>query len=81
MAEIELKPCPFCGGAAYINEYPTKDNYPGFTKGYWCGCQKCNIFFVDALHFKVENGQPIIDRDGYTKVIERWNRRIWTPRT
>ena len=60
----ELKPCPFCGGEAQINE-----RYRSGTanrKMYWVNCKACGI------------SQQNTNVSGYryqSKAIDRWNRR------
>ena len=34
---IELKPCPFCGGPAWTEEYPVKDGLSTFS----AYCERC----------------------------------------
>lgn len=58
----ELKPCPFCGGEAYI----CKENIPYHPTSYAvdCGNDRCDVdpstdFFEDK-----------------EKAIEAWNRRV-----
>lgn len=60
----KLKPCPFCGGEARVNE-----RYRGGTanrKMYWISCSACGI------------SQQHDNTSGYryqSKAIERWNTR------
>ena len=60
----ELKPCPFCGGEARVNE-----RYRGGTanrKMYWISCSACGI------------SQQHDNTSGYryqSKAIDRWNTR------
>ena len=42
MDKIELKPCPFCGGEAYIFETPT---YHTRSHPYSIRCNLCDLFF------------------------------------
>lgn len=55
----ELKPCPFCGGEATIEEIPGN---PDSNDAYcWtAGCKECNIGWYEETK---------------TKAIEKWNRR------
>lgn len=60
MAEQELKPCPFCGGKAYI-EYFTPT-------GVWLiHCPKCNALFSKCT--EAEN-------TGKKATMNLWNRRV-----
>lgn len=62
MPEIELKPCPFCGGKAETSEQTT-DKGNKFAFG-WIGCQQCQCFI-----------NYINNYTGKTKAAEAWNRR------
>ena len=61
---MRLKPCPFCGGEAQINE-----RYRSGTanrKMYWVSCKACGV------------SQQHDNTSGYryqSKAIDRWNRR------
>lgn len=69
--QIELKPCPFCGGEANVYEYEAEQAiYDKDTLGfldiercerYGCGCPTC--------------GCIIADKTSKQKAIEAWNRR------
>ena len=57
----ELKPCPFCGGEAYIDRedcYGVQDDY------YMVHCEKCSLQFGFCSMFESEE-----------EAIEAWNRR------
>lgn len=72
----ELKPCPFCGGKAKIEEYAIGHKGNGtFTALYKCGCDKCKIYFAHNSEFTLEHGQPKFICNGYETVKEMWNRR------
>lgn len=61
--EIELKPCPFCGGEAVIH----------VDDGVCVVCRKCNsrtISLVDGISQGKPNGGAIYS------VVEKWNKRI-----
>ena len=61
---MKIKPCPFCGGEAQVNE-----RYRSGTanrKMYWISCSACGI------------SQQHDNTSGYryqSKAIDRWNRR------
>lgn len=64
MAE-ELKPCPFCGGEAIINEIPPHTHYiatfmPDCKGECFVECSKCSC---------------MIGEDTRDKAINAWNRR------
>lgn len=61
---MKLKPCPFCGGEAQINER-YRSGIPN-RKMYWISCKACGI------------SQQNTNVSGYryqSKAIDRWNRR------
>lgn len=73
----ELKPCPFCGGKAYIREYAHGHGGNGcFNASYECGCSNCKIAFKANSEFSLKNGYPVFSVNGYEKCVEAWNRRI-----
>lgn len=63
----ELKPCPFCGGAAHIAREYDPD---GFGKFYFVKCSKCRA--QSGLKY-ASNGNdcPIF----YSEVRSEWNQR------
>ncbi len=62
MADIELKPCPFCG---YDLATLTYSN----TEGWEVRCPECNITFTrDFYEHRGELGKQ--------RLIETWNRRV-----
>lgn len=79
MEEIELKPCPFCGGKA---EYKINKNYEwGTTHGWQFGikCTNCMMElpmrdFVVTVNLE-SNGKIAFDKDDRKKATDMWNRR------
>lgn len=71
----KLKPCPYCGGEATINQ--TTSGYGGgeYTATFECGCNACKIFFYGETRMRLVDGVPVIDDDGYAEASTRWNRR------
>ena len=61
--EVELKPCPFCGGDA---EYYTDNGPTGEVYG-WVGCNQCDAM---SCHIDVRSMQP-----EETHPIDAWNTR------
>jgi|GEM_PF-6286432 hypothetical protein len=65
--EVELKPCPFCGGAATIEEESDEDEIERFDiPQYTIGCRTvlCPGF-----------NSPMFDKWDRSEAIERWNTR------
>lgn len=72
----DLKPCPFCGGEAYVREYAFgHSGSGGFTASYEVGCTMCKIAFKSDSKFTLKNGQPVFTVNGYEKCVNAWNRR------
>ena len=48
----DLKPCPFCGSKARIEEYAMGHKGNGtFTASYKCSCDNCKIYFAHNSEF------------------------------
>ena len=76
MNEVELKPCPFCGG--------NKIDYSIKTTGRWerkyhmaMYCKECNCYGARVLVTPTETNRYDIEKNTeYKKLaIEAWNRR------
>ena len=68
MADVKLKPCPFCGGEATL----FKDNYNRFG----IMCENCNLY----LGIELECDEELFDGwrariETPDEVVEAWNRR------
>jgi hypothetical protein len=74
MPNIELKPCPFCGGKAYI-KLKGKSHGEHFGATYEVGCDECQYSFNEESRWYICQGQIMTDKDGYTDCVRRWNRR------
>lgn len=69
MSEIELKPCPFCGGEALLESeadprYAPTFSDPGCANApvvWWCRCIEC--------------GATVAWKESAQKATESWNRR------
>ena len=61
--QVELKPCPFCGGEA---AYHTDSGPTGEVYG-WVGCNQCDAM---SCHIDVRSMQP-----EETHPIDAWNTR------
>jgi Lar family restriction alleviation protein len=74
----ELKSCPFCGGFPEIRRVfmGAAKKKEGFRLNYTIKCSDCGIFFTeDSIIVLGEDGQPILEKDGYKECIDKWNRR------
>lgn len=72
----ELKPCPFCGGEAHVKEYANVHIGNGiYVASYQVGCDKCKIYFNRNSEFRLVNGQPKFDVNGYDLAVNLWNTR------
>ena len=60
----ELKPCPFCGGAARLREYRTfNERIHGLATRYYVQCEVCRIEV------------PTLGYESDDEVVKAWNRR------
>lgn len=78
MNEEELKPCPFCGGKAYIKKTSRGHSNTIFTVIAELGCRKCGYHMIGESEFDVDEFMNIhmLDRkNGIKEMIEKWNRR------
>ena len=72
MQEVELKPCPFCGGKAVVKA--TTKRRIGFT--IWCECNKCYARTDGYIpNIEKEDTSLASIEECKNKAIERWNRR------
>ena len=78
MDKIELKPCPFCGGEAYIFETPT---YHTRSHPYSIRCNLCDLFFG----WDADRGKCGGLYETREEAAAAWNRRAddtgWIPVT
>ena len=76
----ELKPCPFCGGAAVFLTEAIKRTILEEEFELKCGCPKCNFFFTGRSTYALGNilrGTATYHRvwDGVAECADAWNRR------
>lgn len=72
----ELKPCPFCGtkakvGAVYLRVKGNEE----FRFTCVILCSDCQMGFSEETIIHIDNGRPVVKRDGYQKIKDMWNRR------
>lgn len=66
VVEIEVKPCPFCGGTPSIEYHPGQFGYYHSTAR--IECERCNA--------SIEKGVPgKTEEEAYRFMAGRWNRR------
>ncbi len=71
MKETELKPCPFCGGKAKLNNRAECCGHGCFVELHYVACTNCKASGAVADSF-LDNGD---DETLKTLAIKRWNRR------
>ena len=69
----ELKPCPFCGGAAQHANY-TLDEKFAYAEYHSITCADCNVGF-SAIDDQNPQGGYAIGGTGLPKVLDLWNTR------
>lgn len=78
----DLKPCPFCGGEAYVREYNFgHSGGTGFYASHEIGCRGCNIAFTATSTFSLCCGELEYTKNGYERCLEKWNRRTYNAET
>ncbi|MGN0686815.1 MAG: Lar family restriction alleviation protein [Oscillospiraceae bacterium] len=79
MENIELKPCPFCGGKAYLEEYSLKEipalRNTRYHKAHKIGCKSCQIYFLEKSILTVDYGELKFIENGLEKCLNKWNKR------
>lgn len=75
MTNVELKPCPFCGGEAEI--YPEVDMIMG--KFWYIRCKKCysrgSGIYESERELEPQEEYAAIT-GSWKKAVEAWNRRV-----
>lgn len=69
MEKHELKPCPFCGGKAIIDEYVQMFGHGDFVKCHYVECERCMARSNEIPEFRFSR-EVCID-----KAVMCWNRR------
>lgn len=82
----ELKKCPFCGSKPAIRHTRTNENNgiyieTVFSVKHELICPTCGYKFGYAISdYKLdEHGQIKTVKDGYMKLVDRWNERVEEP--
>ena len=79
--EIEMKPCPFCGGEAYFDFYHDETvSHMSPRIEYRIRCRECGICspkqFAMQAHFRPDQPEGFdIDTEQRDKAVELWNTR------
>lgn len=78
MADIKLKPCPFCGSKAEF--VTTTSGYQNDSRiiGFQIRCTKCKIEYPKRYEVRVSlgrNGEIITDLDQRKEAVDAWNNR------
>lgn len=72
----ELRPCPFCGGKAYIKVISRGHTETAYTIGAEIGCKTCAFHMRADTVFTVDEFMNMNTiSDGVEHMIEIWNRR------
>ncbi len=69
MSEIELKPCPFCGGKAEVMHMDCTDHSDGSAWTVW------GVWCVDDLNAEYSHGHFIDNYETRDEAVAAWNRR------
>ena len=77
MAEIELKPCPFCGKFPFIKRHSagTKGHKFFFTQSIECYCGMAKTKMCETIFEVNFDNKLVIETDGAKEAIEAWNGR------
>lgn len=69
MAEVELLPCPFCGGKAMLNNERECFGHGEYHTKHYVSCESC------GARSSVEYEYYLSSEDCKVKVSEEWNTR------
>ena len=77
MENIELLPCPFCGGKGQVNVSTRKGN-GGCDLGSWLpSCTVCPVIMSSFDDKAVRDDKDIrLTYDGRTEAIKAWDKRV-----
>lgn len=76
MSEKELKPCPFCGGEAFL-KYGKSTTFGTFEALVFCKNCSASVVGVSSINFSTyrfeeKNGYDIAQK----QAVKAWNRRV-----
>mgnify|MGYP002521701163 CR=1 FL=1 len=69
MGNVELKPCPFCGGSAKVMHMDVGDHADGSPWMVWA------VWCDDDLNAEYSHGHYIDNYETRDEAVEAWNRR------
>lgn len=79
VTNTELKPCPFCGGEAYlVRKQYSHLTMPTKIKDKWvveCSNGCCSIPIFEDEIYHDDDGVIVINHNGAEEAINAWNRR------
>ena len=77
MSVNELKPCPFCGKKAIVQQktsgYKRNEEY---TASFFIGCDSCKIGFTRESSFVLDCAEVSFIHNGYEEAKKLWNTRV-----
>ncbi len=80
MDELELKPCPFCGGEAIYRYFPAPYDFQNNEQlvTIRVECSKCHVSAPKDMELRIhlaKNGQMLFAKDERLDLATIWNRR------
>lgn len=78
MADLELKPCPFCGGTAGFVTDSSGYNNDSRLIGFKIKCSKCGLVLPKKFNIQISlggKGNIVTDLDQRQDAVNSWNNR------
>lgn len=77
MAEIKLKPCPFCGKNPFVKRHSigTRGHNFSVTQSIECYCGMAKTRLHETIFSVSFSNEFVIETDGMKEAIEAWNGR------